>query len=123
MRPWQIKGVHGTIYLFGSVHVMRKEVHWETPKVKDAYKLSSVRFLEISNTDEESVKAMQPMIMQLGLDMQHPLSTKIPKEDVDALDAAIKKMGGPGERVEALGELARGVRLLQGVRRATAVAG
>jgi uncharacterized protein len=94
---WQIKGVHGTVYLFGSVHVMRKEVHWETPKVKDAFKSSSVLYLEISDIDEDSVKAMQPLIMQLGLDIEHPLSTKIPREDVDTLDAAIKKMGAPGE--------------------------
>ena len=94
---WQIKGVHGTVYLFGSVHVMRKEVHWETPKVKDAFKSSGLLYLEISDLDEDSVKAMQPLIMQLGMDIEHPLSTKIPKEDVDALDVAIKKMGGPGE--------------------------
>jgi uncharacterized protein YbaP (TraB family) len=65
--------------------------------VKDAFKASGTLYLEISNLDEDSVKAMQPLIMQLGLDMDHPLSTKISKEDVDLLDAAIKKMGGPGE--------------------------
>ena len=94
---WQMKGVHGTIYLFGTIHIMRKEVHWETPKVKAAFQSSGLLYLEIADIDEASIKAMQPLIMQLGVDMEHPLSTKISKEDVAALDAAIKKMGGPGE--------------------------
>ena len=94
---WQVKGVHGTVYLFGSVHVMRKEVHWETPKVKDALKSSDVLYLEIADIDPESVKKMQPTIMKLGMDMEKPLSTKISKDDVAMLDAAVKKMGLPGE--------------------------
>jgi hypothetical protein len=94
---WQVKGVHGTIYLFGTVHIMRPEVHWQTAKVKDAFKTSDALYLEIANIDEDSVKAMTPMMMQLGMDMEHPLSTKISPEDVDLLDAAVKKLGLPGE--------------------------
>jgi uncharacterized protein YbaP (TraB family) len=85
------------VYLFGSVHVMKKEVHWETPKVKDALTSSDELYLEISGLDEDSVKAAQPEIMELGVDQAHPLSTKISKDDVALLDAAVKTMGLPGE--------------------------
>ncbi len=94
---WQVKGVHGTVYLFGSVHVMRKEVHWETAKVKDALKASDTLYLEIADIDPDSVQKMTPLMMQLGMDMEHPLSTKISKEDVALLDAAATKLGLPGE--------------------------
>jgi uncharacterized protein len=94
---WQVKGVHGTIYLFGTVHIMRPEVHWQTAKVKDAFKSSDTLYLEIADIDEDSVKAMAPMLMQMGMDLEHPLSTKISPEDVELLDAAVKKMGAPGE--------------------------
>ncbi len=94
---WKVKGAHGTVYLFGSVHVMKKEVHWETPKVKDALTSSDELYLEISGLDEDSVKAAQPEIMELGVDQAHPLSTKISKDDVALLDAAVKTMGLPGE--------------------------
>jgi len=94
---WQVKGVHGSIYLFGTVHIMRPEVHWQTAKVKDAFTSSDTLYLEIADIDEDSVKAMAPMLMQMGLDLEHPLSTKISPEDVELLDAAVKKMGAPGE--------------------------
>jgi uncharacterized protein YbaP (TraB family) len=94
---WKVKGAHGTVYLFGSVHVMKKEVHWETAKVKDAVGASDVLYLEIAGLDDDSVKAAQPEIMALGVDQQHPLSTKISKEDVALLDDAVKAMGLPGE--------------------------
>jgi uncharacterized protein YbaP (TraB family) len=94
---WQVKGAHGTVYLFGSVHVMKKGVDWETAKVKAALKSSDVLYLEVADLDPEGIKAMQPMILQMGMDVEHPLSTKISKADVDLLDAAVKKLGGPGE--------------------------
>ncbi len=96
---WKLAGAgsKATVYLFGSVHVMRKEVHWETAKVAAAFKASDEAYFEISDLGPDAVKAMQPMIMQMGLDMEHPLSTKIPKADVELLDAEAKKLGLPGE--------------------------
>jgi uncharacterized protein len=94
---WQVKGVHGSVYLFGTVHVMRKDVPWETAKVKDALKASDVLYLEIADIDPDSVQKMAPMMMELGMDLEHPLSTKISKEDVALLDAAATKLGLPGE--------------------------
>jgi len=95
---WKVKGVHGTVYVFGSIHVMKKDVHWETAKVKDALDSSDVLYLEVTGTDEASMQAAQPEILQLGMDQEHPLSTKISKEDVDLLDATVKTMGLPGEQ-------------------------
>jgi len=94
---WKVKGVHGTVYLFGSVHVMKKDVHWETAKVKDALASSDALYLEIAGLDQDSVEAARPEIMKLGSDQAHPLSTKISKDDVALLDAAVKTMGMPGE--------------------------
>jgi len=94
---WQVKGVHGTVYLFGSVHVMKKGVDWETAKVKAALKSSDVLYLEVADLGPDGIKAMQPMILQMGTDAGHPLSTKISKADVGLIDAAVKTLGGPGE--------------------------
>jgi len=94
---WKVKGVHGTVYLFGSVHVMKPGVHWETPKVEAAFTQSGVLYTEIADAGEDAMKAMQPLVLSLGMDAEHPLSTKISKEDAAALDAALKKMGAPGE--------------------------
>jgi uncharacterized protein YbaP (TraB family) len=94
---WQVKGVQGTVYLFGSVHVMKKDVHWETPKVADAFKQSGTLYLEVADTSPAAAEKLQPLILSLGLDPEHPLSSKLSKEDVATLDEAMKKMGTAGE--------------------------
>lgn len=91
---WRVKGKHGTVYLFGSVHVMKPNVQWESAKVKAALDGSDLLYLEIANIDD--VASAQPIVMQFGIDVAHPLSTKISKDDEALLDAAAKTMGLPG---------------------------
>ncbi len=91
---WRVKGAHGTVYLFGSVHIMKPNVVWESPKVKAALTSSDLLYLEIANLDDAA--SAQPMVMQYGIDLQHPLSTKISKDDLALLEAAAKSMGMPG---------------------------
>jgi uncharacterized protein YbaP (TraB family) len=93
---WRVKGAHGTVYLFGSVHVMKPNVDWETAKVKAALAASDVMYLEIANLDDAA--GAQPMMLQYGIDAEHPLSTKISKDDAALLEAAAKSLGLPGEQ-------------------------
>jgi uncharacterized protein YbaP (TraB family) len=94
---WSVKGVHGTVYLFGSIHVMKAGVEWETAKVKAALGASDTIYLEVADIDPDAVQKLQPVVMQMGMDPQNPLSTKIPKADVELIDAAAKSLGAPGE--------------------------
>lgn len=90
---WRVKGPHGTVYLFGTVHVMRPEVHWKTARIRQALAASDSVYFEIADLDNAA--AAQPLVMKLGLDQAHPLSTKISKGDVAILDAAAKGLGAP----------------------------
>lgn len=94
---WKVQGAHETVYLFGTVHVMKPEVHWQTKKVTDAFAKSDTLYLEVADLND--MAAMQPLVMKLGIDQDHPLSTKISAEDKAALDKAIKDMGMPGEQM------------------------
>jgi len=94
---WRVHGARGTVYLFGSIHVMKPNVQWETAKVRAALDASDVIYLEVANMDDTASE--MPLMMQLGMDAAHPLSTKISKQDVALLDAAVKSMGMPGEQM------------------------
>jgi uncharacterized protein YbaP (TraB family) len=96
---WVVKSGKTTVYLFGTVHLMKKDVHWETAKVESAFKASSTLYLEIADIGPAAQAAMKPMILQLGMDEDHPLSGKISKEDVAALDTEMKSIGAAGEVV------------------------
>jgi uncharacterized protein len=92
---WRLKGARGTVYLFGTIHVMKPNVEWQTAKVKAAFAASDTVYVEVANLDDKT--AGLPLAAQFGLDMAHPLSTKIGKDDVDLLDKTAKGMGLPGE--------------------------
>lgn len=92
---WIVKGPHTTIYLFGTVHIMRPNVDWHSAKVTAAIDASQSLMEEIPDMDKPP--AIQAEVVQLGTDPEHPLSTKLTKEDVARTDAAVKQMGLPGE--------------------------
>ena len=94
---WRVKGAKGTLYLFGSVHVMKPDVDWETGRVRTAFDAADVLYLEIANVDDTA--AAQPLLLQYGLDPVHPLSEKLSKEDLAVLDGAVKAIGMPGEQM------------------------
>ena len=94
---WKVQGAHETVYLFGTVHVMKPNVHWQTPVVMDAFRKSGTLYLEIADVTDTA--AVQPLIMKYGMDMAHPLSGKISKDDTARLDEAAKSMGMPGEQM------------------------
>ena len=94
---WRVKGAHGTVYLMGSVHIMKPNVKWESDKVLEALAASDVLYLEIANLDDQAAAA--PLAMQFGVDTAHPLSTKISKDDLALLEAAAKGAGLPGEQM------------------------
>jgi uncharacterized protein YbaP (TraB family) len=92
---WRVKGVHGTVYILGSVHVMKPDVQWESPRMKAALDASDELYLEIANADDTA--AMAPLALQFGMDMANPLSTKLSKDDIALLDTVAKGIGIPGE--------------------------
>ncbi|HWB32756.1 MAG TPA: TraB/GumN family protein [Acidobacteriaceae bacterium] len=92
---WRVKGAHGTVYLFGSIHVMKPNVDWQTAQVKAAMAAAGTLYVEVANLDDPM--AALPIAAQLGMDAEHPLSTKVEKSDLPLLDTAAKEMGLPGE--------------------------
>jgi uncharacterized protein YbaP (TraB family) len=95
---WVVKGPHATVYLFGTVHAMKPNIAWHTPRVTTAMDASQTLVEEIPNMDpQEQAAKIQPLMQQFGMDPDHPLSTKLTKEDLALLDTAVKEAGLPGE--------------------------
>ena len=72
---WKLTGPHATVYLFGTVHVLRKDVVWRSAKIDNAFKSAGTLVEEIKGIDDTA--AMQPLILKYGVDAAHPLSTKL----------------------------------------------
>ena len=72
---WVIKDQDSTIYLIGTLHILRPEAVWQSEKVKKATADSTELWLEVSDPDNEA--GVVPLIQKYGLDPQKPLSTKL----------------------------------------------
>jgi uncharacterized protein YbaP (TraB family) len=92
---WAIRDGKSTIYLFGTFHLLRTGTDWNTPKIAKAYRLSSEVWLELLDDDQAT---MQPLVAQLGMDAAHPLSRRLPVEEVARIDKRAQLLGLPGEK-------------------------
>ncbi len=72
---WKVQGPHATVYLFGTVHVLKPTTQWRTAKIDAAFRSAGTLYEEVANADDAA--AAQPLIFKYGLDVQHPLTTKL----------------------------------------------
>ncbi len=91
---WVVKGPHATVYLFGTIHALQKDDPWRSPKIDAAIQHSQTLWLEIPNIDDAA--SMQPLLMQLGMDQTHPLSTRLTPDEMVKLTKAANSVGLPG---------------------------
>lgn len=95
---WKVQGPHATVYLFGTVHILKSTTQWRTPKIERAFSSAGSLWEEVPNADD--VAAMQPLVMQLGLDPAHPLSSLLSEDGKAKLAAFEAAYGLPPQGIE-----------------------
>jgi len=63
---WHVQGPKGEAYLFGSIHLMPRNIAWHTKKLDAAIKRSDVFVFEVS-TDDQAQAAIRQMIATEGM--------------------------------------------------------
>jgi uncharacterized protein len=90
---WVIKDADTTIYLFGTVHVLKDNIKWFDGGVKAAYDASSEVVFEL---DLSNPQALQGAVMKLALDPDGPaLTQKLGPDLAASLGQALKDIGLP----------------------------
>jgi len=97
---WVVKDADSTLYLFGSVHVLRPETVWASPRVDAAFDSAETVWFEISNPDDQA--ALMPLIQQHGLSPARPLSSLLTTEEVADLDAAARTIGASAAQLDPM---------------------
>ncbi len=96
---WVVRDADSTIYLFGTVHLLRPEVDWRSDKVDAALAASDELWLEIADVDDQA--AALPLIQRYGLaSADQPLSSTLTEEDRAKLDAAAGAIGASAAAME-----------------------
>jgi uncharacterized protein YbaP (TraB family) len=94
---WVIRDADSTIYLFGTVHVLRPTTGWATDRIDTAFDSADQIYFEISNPDDQA--AMMPIVQRLGFAPQTPLSSLLTPAENAELEAAAASIGVPAAQM------------------------
>jgi uncharacterized protein YbaP (TraB family) len=97
---WVVKDADSTLYLFGSIHVLRPTTGWASERVNAAFNSASDVWFEISNPDDQA--AVLPLIQQHGMSPETPLSSRLTAAEVAELDEAAKTMGATAAQLDQM---------------------
>lgn len=106
---WKVQGPQATVYLFGTIHILKPGVDWRAPKIDAALKASDALWLEIPDSDDPAV--MQPLVLKYGVDPAHPLSSKLDAATKAKLAALLTPLGLSPAQFEPLRPWMAGVAL------------
>ena len=91
---WVVKSEDATFYLFGTTHVLKPGTKWQTPPIARAFGESGELWVEVADENPDTLKTL---IVKLGVDSAHPLSSKLGEDDLERVDTVAKTAGMPGE--------------------------
>ncbi len=95
---WVVKDADTTIYLFGTVHVLKPETKWFEGEVKTAFDASQEAVFEL--IDDEDPKALGE-VMKMAIDPDGPpLSQKLGVKEREAYVKGMKDLGIPHQSME-----------------------
>jgi uncharacterized protein len=96
LRPalWKVSDADTTIYLFGTIHLLPKDLAWQSPKIAAAIKRSQGLVLEtVMDKDPQKTGAI---MAQLGMSPNlPPLLDRVPAGKREALQKVVTKSGVP----------------------------
>ncbi len=99
---WKVADSDTTIYLFGTVHVLPKEIEWYDATIAKAFEGSDILVTEIP-MDPQSEAAMQQLVGQKGmLPAGTTLRSLLTPEQTTQYTAALAKLGAPPEAFDPL---------------------
>jgi len=97
---WVIRDKDSTIYLIGTVHLLRHETEWASAKVEKAVTESTELWLEVADIDD--VASISPLVAQYGIDLGNPLSSKLNTTQKEKLARVAASYGVPLESLEPI---------------------
>lgn len=90
---WVVRGADTTIYLFGTVHLLPGNTPWRYPALDRALASSDALVVEITDDSPANITAL---VLRLGMDPAHPLSSLLSAGDYHRLERAARLAGLPG---------------------------
>jgi uncharacterized protein YbaP (TraB family) len=89
-----VKDADSTVYLLGTVHLLKPETVWRGPQLDTAINAASELWLELPTTNAEAMQGeMLALVAKYGLSPATPLSKDLTAAEIKTLDEAAKLAG------------------------------
>jgi uncharacterized protein YbaP (TraB family) len=95
---WVMRDGNATIYLFGTIHLLKSGTEWRSEKIAAALRQSDALWLELA----EGSGVSEAALWKYGKDPAHPLSTKLDPAELQKLRAAAERAGIAPVTLESL---------------------
>lgn len=103
---WVVKDADSTIYLLGTIHVLKPDTRWHTDKLDAAIAQSDTLWQELPTSDPMAIgMELLPLIMQHGYSQDTKLTDLLTPAEMKSLDEAAKLTGIPGMSGVALNRM------------------
>lgn len=91
---WAVRDADSTLYMLGTVHLLRPETQWRTATLDKAIAEAEELWLELPTTDAAAMAVeMMPLVARYGLSPGKRLSDVLTREELKTLDEAAKLAG------------------------------
>lgn len=97
---WVVRDADSTLYLFGTMHLLRPTTGWGTERIDRAFASASRLIVEVDGPKDQAV--LLPIIREHGLSPERPLSSLLTDEELAALDAAAGAIGSSAANMDAM---------------------
>jgi uncharacterized protein len=94
---WVVKGKDSTVYLLGTIHVLKAGVRWRSDKLVNAFKSSGEYWMEADIQEDPAIAGTYAL--NFGVDSRNPLSGKLSAEDYALFVRAVTARGMTEDRV------------------------
>lgn len=100
---WSVSDADTTLYIFGTVHLLKPDLAWRSPQIDAAIGASRRVVFEADTESPEAARALMGFFSAEGLfqDGQR-LTSLLAAEEVAELEAALEKIGLPLDAVEPM---------------------
>lgn len=99
-RLWVVKDADSTLYLFGTVHVLKPETPWGSARLDQAFASADEYWFEIADINDAA--GAVPIIQAKGVSPDRPLSSLLTAEEQADLDAAARSIGATAAQLDPL---------------------